>query len=85
MSVLTNKNVLVVGEENSLFTKLTQVFEEYGMVIHNSTCDLVTSVILEEKSIDIVLINYLNHGPACKELLNTLRSVDTTRHYQYSL
>lgn len=76
MSVLTNKHVLVVGDENTQIFNLERSLEAYGVTIHTTSCDSVSSELLEENKIDIVLLNHLHDGHTCVDMLSKLRSLD---------
>lgn len=79
MTVLTNKHILVVGDENSQIQNLEQILKGHGMVIHTAACDSVTTELVEEKSIDLILLNHLHEGEVCRQMLNSLRSADLTK------
>lgn len=75
MSGLLSKNVLVIGDENSQIHNLETEFVKHGMIIHTTTCDMVSSDTLIDKSIDLVLLNHLHEGVTCVEMLKKLNSV----------
>lgn len=79
MSVLTNKQILIVGDENIQIFNLERSLEAYGASIHTTTCDTVDSGLLKTKKIDIVLLNHLHNGNTCVDMLNKLRTADTSR------
>lgn len=79
MSVLTSKHVLVVGDENSQIHNLEEILKLHGMTIHTSTCDSVTPTSIEEQKIDLILLNHLHEGEACRDMLTSLRSADLTK------
>ena len=79
MSVLTSKHILVVGDENSQIHNLEQILKLHGMIIHTSTCDSVTPQMVEEQGIDMLLLNHLHEGEACKSMLNAVRSASLSK------
>jgi len=79
MSGLSNKNVLVIGDENSLIQNLELELERHGMKIHTSTCDSVTKELLDEKHIDLVLLNHLHEGATCVDLLKNLNGTQLSK------
>lgn len=76
MSVLTNKNILVVGDENTQIHNLEQELVTLGAVLHTSTCDSVTSEMVNEKHISLVVLNHLHDGETCREMLRTLTTAE---------
>lgn len=74
MSGLLSKNVLVIGDENSQIHNLEDAFKTHGMLIHTATCDMVTPEMINEKAIDLVLLNHLHEGATCVELLKKLNT-----------
>jgi len=79
MSGLSNKKVLVIGDENSQIHNLEVALKKHGMEIQVSTCDSVTAEYIEEKSIDLILLNHLHEGAACVDLLKTLNTALLTK------
>lgn len=79
MSGLSNKNVLVIGDENSLIQNLEIELERHGMQIHTSTCDSVDAPMIEEKKIDLVVLNHLHEGATCVELLKNLNKATLSK------
>ena len=77
--VLTNKNILIVGEENSQVHNLEDALDGYGMHIHPITCDSVTAQKIEDLYIDIIFINYLDKCHTCKEVLTSLKVAELSK------
>lgn len=79
MSVLTNKNILFVGEENLQIKDLKKSLEAHGINVHAFSCDLVSPEKIEAQKVDLIFVNYLNESLVCKDMLNTLRTADLSR------
>jgi len=75
MSGLSNKNVLIIGDENSLIIELEEEFKKHGMQIHVSTCEEVNAQFLEERDADLIILNHLHEGATCVEMLRSLNNV----------
>lgn len=73
MSILTGKNVFIVGDENEKIKELESTLADQGMNVYLSTCAGVTVKDLEKKRTDIVLLNHLHGGDMCVKLLNEIR------------
>ncbi len=72
-SILSSKNILIVGEENSQIHNLEHLLELHGMHIDRLPCDLVSPAKIEELKTDLVFLNYLSGGETCRNMLNSLR------------
>ena len=72
MSGLSNKNVLVIGDENTLIHMLEVELMKHGMKIHTADCENVTPAMVEEKQIDLILLNHLHEGETCVDLIKHL-------------
>ncbi|MCA9355816.1 response regulator [Candidatus Kaiserbacteria bacterium] len=79
MSVLTKKNILIVGDENSEIINLKKALHGYGVIIHSFTCDRVTPEVVEDLEIDLILLNYLDEGKVCEDMLNVLKNTELTK------
>lgn len=73
MSELTNKNILIVGEENSQVQNLVETFNAHGMNIIKTTCENFKKEIIEASEVDVVFINLLNATDTCKKVLTDLK------------
>lgn len=76
MSVLTNKNVLVVGDENTQIHNLEVELKTLGAKVHVSTCDSVSPEMVNEKKISLVILNHLHEGETCREMIRTLTTAE---------
>lgn len=74
MKALTDKHILIVGDENTQITDLKQILKGHGMTIHTTTCDSVNKEFFEKQPVDLVLLNHLHEGETCKDVLSELRS-----------
>ena len=79
MSGLSNKNVLVIGDENSLIHNLETELEKHGMQIHTSTCDSVDHKMVEERRIDLIVLNHLHEGATCVDLIKRLNAAQLNK------
>lgn len=78
MSVLTGKNILIIGEENHQIKELEDTLRQQGMLVYDVACGTTTVADLERKKIDIVLLNHLHDGDMCAKLLNDLKGTRLT-------
>lgn len=76
MSVLTGKNVLVVGEDDPQIKALEECFLEHNMTVSKSACENLSADLFLSKNINIVLINFIDQELPCEQLLKTLQSAD---------
>ena len=79
MSVLTNKNILVVGKDNKQIKSLEDLLKVNGMVVHSASCEEVTAEKLNELGIDLIFLNHLKDADVCGEVINTIRNIDSDR------
>jgi DNA-binding response OmpR family regulator len=73
MSELTNRNVLVVGEENSQIQELEDSFNAHGMNVSRAGCNNFDNSVLEKNKIDIIILNHLHSEMPCKAMLSLLK------------
>lgn len=73
MSVLTNKNALVIGAENSLIFSLIESLEPHGVMISKSSCKAVTSELIEDLHVDFVILNNLEREKTCASIMELMR------------
>lgn len=73
MSLLTNRNILIVGEENSQIQDLIESFKAHGMNVLKSRCEDFQKEMIEKENIDIVFLNYLHGLVECRDVLAVLR------------
>lgn len=76
MSILTGKQVLVVGEENSQILHLEDTLMAHGVKVHKSTCADTTIEKITELVIDFILVNYAENKSDCKDVLKLLRDTN---------
>jgi DNA-binding response OmpR family regulator len=76
MSVLTGKHVLIVGRENLQIKNLKIVLQAHGVLVIVLSCDEASAEKFNELNADFILLNYLEGGNSCKNVLNTLRITD---------
>lgn len=57
MSILTNKNVLITGEGNSLLDELSESLEAHGAKVTKISCAKLSPTLLEEQQPDVMLCN----------------------------
>lgn len=76
MSILTDKHVLVVGEETNQISKVEAALITYGATITSTTCDLVDADKIISQGIDLVLLNHLHEGSHCRTMLQKLQQAD---------
>ncbi|MCD5381344.1 MAG: response regulator [Candidatus Pacebacteria bacterium] len=74
MSILTSKNILIVGEENSQIQGLEQLLREHKMSIHKTDCDSFTNNIIDDLKIDFILVNHLDEAHKCQTTLRVLKT-----------
>lgn len=76
MSVLTNKSVLVVGDENAQIHNLEDELRSMGVAVNASTCALVTADSINEQKVSLIILNHLHEGDTCRQMLQTLTSTE---------
>ena len=72
MSVLADKNVLIIGDENRQIVELESVLKEHRVNILTAACGTTTATDLATKKIDIILLNHLHDGDPCSSLMSSL-------------
>jgi len=73
MSILTEKHVLVIGEETNEISKIEAALITYGATITSSTCQETDAAKIETEHIDLILLNHLHEGTHCRGMLSSLR------------
>jgi DNA-binding response OmpR family regulator len=73
MSVLTNKNALIIGPETSLIYSIIESLEPHGVVIARSTCKDVTPELIKSLKTDFIIINNLQHEENCTSVMDQMR------------
>jgi DNA-binding response OmpR family regulator len=76
MGVLTDKNVLFVGDSNNKVTELINEVKSHGVNVTVTGCAEVTPAYLKEHSIDLVVLNHASNQAPCLDILHTLQSAD---------
>lgn len=72
MSVLTNKNILVVGKENTKISSLEESLITHGAAITHSLCSDISDQFLKENHVDFIIINYLVQDDVCQQALQAI-------------
>lgn len=72
MSILSGKNILVIGEENPRVKELEVVLKNQRMNLHVLPCAEATLEDVLSLSIDMVLLNHLHEGDICSLFLSKL-------------
>jgi DNA-binding response OmpR family regulator len=73
MSELTNKNILIVGEENSQVQSLIEISKAHGMRVFKTRCEDFEKDIIEKEDIEIIFLNHLHEDDPCKNMLSFLK------------
>lgn len=73
MSILTDKHVLVVGEETNQITKIEAALITYGATITSESCENTNVEKIEAEHVDLILLNHLHNGTHCRNMLESLR------------
>ena len=79
MSVLTHKNILIVGSEHVYVTKLSEVLVAEDAKLHHTSCADFSASLIEELHIELILVNDLIVDPACNEALHMIRDFFTEK------
>lgn len=74
MSILDGKNILIVGEEQELFSSLHKELKEQSANIITTDYDAVTPEKLVEDNIDIVVIDCISNVDTSSSVLERLRT-----------
>lgn len=73
MSALTNKNALIIGLESSLLNSVIRSLESHGVTVSRRDCEEITSDLLNEHSIDFVILNNLQRKETCASAIHLMR------------
>ncbi len=65
MSILTNKIVVIVGEDTAQLNNLGESLEAHGAILKKIQCEKVTLEQLESLKSDVVILNYLHLTDTC--------------------
>lgn len=79
MSVLTHKNILVVGEEHPYVTKVTESLITEGVRLHQVTCADFNVTLITESKIELILVNDLKADFSCTSTLQMINEYFTER------
>ena len=79
MSILTEKHILVVGDETNQISKIEAALVTYGATITTATCEEIDSKQIESKDVDLILLNHLHNGSHCRDMLNSLRETSALK------
>jgi DNA-binding response OmpR family regulator len=78
MSVLTGKNILVVGEETKQMKELKEKLESQGIVIDSLSDDTVTTQKIKDLKAELIFINCLHQNDVCKKIMHSFRTQELT-------
>jgi DNA-binding response OmpR family regulator len=79
MSIITNKHILVVGEETTQISKIEAALITYGAIITCSTCEQTDVDKIKADDIDLILLNHLHDGVHCRNMLDVLRGTSSLK------
>jgi DNA-binding response OmpR family regulator len=79
MSILTGKQVLVIGDETEQLTKIEAALITYGSTITTTTCKQADPNTISAAHTGLILINHLHTGVHCNDTLIALRSTLETK------
>lgn len=65
MSILTGKNILVIGDEGAQIIELEAELKKHRVNLFTVPCARINKADLEAKTADIILLNHLHDGNAC--------------------
>lgn len=77
MSVLTNKQVLFVGDENSHLNSLKNELEARGVKVSKKDCSDVSIQHVENNQVDLIIFNHQHKNDVCAGTQNLLTGNDT--------
>ncbi len=72
MSVLTNKQILLVGQEAPSIETLVESLAAQGAEITKASCADVTESFLQKQDVDLIIVNVLENNSACSEVLKSI-------------
>lgn len=78
MPTLTNKQVLVVGDENASIREIEEVMRHHNMTIKTAHCEEVTPEYITGEKVDLILVNHMHEGETCQDMLINLRTANIT-------
>lgn len=73
MSILTDKHILVVGDQTNQISMIEAALITYGATITSATCEDTNANKIEADHIDLILLNHLHNGTHCRDMLESLR------------
>lgn len=79
MSLLKNKNVLMVGDEHPALLQLNLVLKREGATLFTAPCSAASIADIEIHQIDALLLNHLTDDIECPNFLKLLNARRTTK------
>ena len=79
MSLLKNKNMLIVGNEHPVLLDLQQILKREGAVIFVAPCSPASLEDIETHAVDVILLNHLSDDVECPNFLKLLNERRTTK------
>lgn len=79
MSILTEKHVLVIGEETDQITKIEAALITYGADIKTDTCASADPSKITADHTGLILINHMHEGQHCADKLAVIRENEQTK------
>lgn len=73
MSILTDKHILVVGEETNQISKVEAALITYGATITSATCENTNTDKILAQDVDMILLNHLHDGSHCRTMLQDIQ------------
>lgn len=73
MSILTDKNALIVGSENSLIYSIIESLEPHGVLVKKSTCRETTAKLIKELKIDFIILNNIENDNICTSVVELMK------------
>jgi len=73
MKALNGKHVLYVGETNDFLSELEKELAKRGVRISRDKCEKVTQKFIEDKSVDLIVLNWLDDDSVCPNILDILK------------
>lgn len=73
MSILSGKNILIVGGENSQIIELESVLKKQKMNVLTASCGSTSAADIETQNISIILLNHLHENDICSHIIDEIR------------
>lgn len=76
MSVLTDKQILIIGNADKKLPGFVEAAKSYGMGVHHLDCKEAVPEKLTELNIHLALLDYAQEKEACRVFFDQLRNID---------